>query len=175
MGDDEARHVVLVGMMGAGKTTVGRDLAISLKRPFFDTDEVVANSAGRSVRDIFEKDGELAFRELEARSLADLLISTTPSVIATGGGAVLDKASRENLKSCAVVVWLRASPELLATRVARSDHRPLLDNHNGDAQFVLADLCIQREPLYQEVAHHVIDVDDRGSRHAVSAVLEMIS
>ncbi|MGK2958924.1 MAG: shikimate kinase [Acidimicrobiales bacterium] len=178
--DDDTRHVVLVGMMGAGKTTVGRDLAMSLNRPFFDTDEVVVKSVDRSVRDIFEQDGEPAFRKLEAQALADLLMSSTPSVIATGGGAVLAKGSRENLKRSAVVVWLRASYSLLAARVSGSSKRPLLDVKNvdtqdGNTESVLAEMCIQREPFYQEVAHHVIDVDGRGSRHTVKAVLELIS
>ncbi len=178
------KHVVLVGMMGAGKSTVGRKVAAGLARPFFDSDSVIEQRVGRSVREIFEQDGEPEFRKLEANVFAELLESTVPSVIAAGGGAVLDEGTRLALSRSAIVVWLRASLELLSTRLIQSrekhagDHRPLLDTADDspqDVQMVLAKLSAQRSPIYQEVADHVIDVDHKGSRHTVESILEALA
>lgn len=183
------KHVVLVGMMGAGKSTVGRKVAVGLDRPFFDSDSVIEQRVGRSVREIFEQDGEPEFRKLEANVFAELLESTVPSVIAAGGGAVLDEGTRLALSRSAIVVWLRASLELLSTRLIQSrekragykhagDHRPLLDTADDspqDVQMVLAKLSAQRSPIYQEVADHVIDVDHKGSRHTVESILEALA
>ncbi|MBI1844281.1 MAG: shikimate kinase [Actinobacteria bacterium] len=173
---DGARHVVLVGMMGTGKTTVGRHVAALLGRPFFDSDEVVAQRADRSVREIFEQDGEPAFRRLESAVMAELLGGSQPSVIAGGGGAVLDEGTRVRLARSADVVWLRASPRLLAGRLARGgDHRPLLDGHDEDVAAVLADLGNRRDPIYESVADHIVDIDDRGPQRMAQAVVEVVS
>lgn len=175
------KHVVLVGMMGAGKSTVGRKVAVGLDRPFFDSDSVIEQRVGRSVREIFEQDGEPEFRKLEANVFAELLESTVPSVIAAGGGAVLDEGTRLALSRSAIVVWLRASLELLSTRLTQSrenDHRPLLDvadDNAQDVQMVLAELSAQRSPIYQEVADHVIDVGHKGSSHTVKSILEALA
>ncbi len=176
MGPDGARHVVLVGMMGTGKTTVGRYVAALLGRPFFDSDEVVARRAGRSVREIFEQDGEPAFRGIESAVMADLLGGSQSSVIAAGGGAVLDEGTRVRLARSADVVWLRASPTLLAGRLARvGDHRPLLDGHEEDVHGVLAELGNRRDPIYESVADHIVDIDDRGPQRMAQAVVEVVS
>ena len=150
-------HVVLVGLMGAGKSTVGRRLAKELQRPFADVDEQVELRAGVTVPHLFASRGEAAFRALEAEVLAELLASEAPLVVAAGGGAVTGAANRAALmRSRARVVWLRASPEFLAGRTDPT-HRPLLA---GDARGTLARLHAERAPLYAEVADVTVDVED---------------
>lgn len=153
---DPSAHVVLVGLMGAGKSTVGRRLAKELRRPFADVDEQVELRAGTTIPQLFDDEGEEAFRTLESQVLADLLATTAPMVLAAGGGAVTRATNREVLaRSRACVVWLRASPEFLASR-ADPTHRPLLA---GDAAGTLARLHAERAPLYAEVADHTVDVE----------------
>ena len=168
-----ARHVVLVGLMGTGKTSVGRRVAHCLGRPFLDSDAQVEARTGRTVREIFESEGETYFRQLETQALADALASPEPSVIAAAGGVVLDPANRERLRASATAVWLRADPSLLATRVATGDHRPLLDD---DPHRMLQRMHEQRGPLYHEVAFgRVVDVGSSSIEEAVDAVLELVS
>jgi shikimate kinase len=150
------RHVVLVGMMGAGKSTVGRRLASRLGRPFVDADDEVVRRSGRTVRDWFEHDGEAAFRAAEGELLADLLAAPGASVIASGGGVVLAEANRTALRDHALVVWLRAGAPFLVSRVRQKPHRPLLDDDPGAT---VARLVAERAGLYGEVADLVVDVD----------------
>lgn len=165
--DDE--HVVLVGMMGVGKSTIGRVLAERLSRPLIDSDEVIERRTGRTVREIFNDDGEAAFRALEAEALTGALDDPTPSIIAAAGGVVLSHANRAALKSArARVVWLRAEPALLAERVRHGGHRPLLDD---DPLGTLQRMHDEREPLYREVADVVVSVDGRSLHEVVEAVL----
>jgi shikimate kinase len=127
-----------------------------LGRAFVDADETIESRAGRSVRDIFETDGEPAFRELEADVMADLLSTPEPGVIAAGGGAVVTEATRKLLCEPDIfVVWLTASPEFLASRLSDKPHRPLLD---GDPIATLTSLSEQRGAWYAEVADVTIDV-----------------
>jgi shikimate kinase len=151
------RHVVLVGMMGTGKTTVGRLLADRLGRRLVDSDELIEQRTGRTVREIWQTDGEPAFRVLETAALRDALAEPAPLVIAAAGGVVLDAANREALHTAdALVVWLRSDPEVLAARVGEGVHRPLLD---GDPDGAVRRLLPEREPLYREVADVTIDTD----------------
>ncbi|HKA85984.1 MAG TPA: shikimate kinase [Acidimicrobiales bacterium] len=152
-----SRHVVLVGPMGVGKTTVGRRLARELQRPFADADEQVELRAGRTVPVIFRDDGEQAFRRLESEVLADLLGRPDPLVVAAGGGAVIRPENRALLGRRAVVVWLRASPAFLAAR-ADPAHRPLLTG-DPDPAATLERLVATRAPLYAEVADATVDVE----------------
>jgi len=153
---DPARHVVLVGLMGVGKSTVGRRLAKELQRPFADVDEQVELRAGRTIPALFADEGEEAFRALEASVLADLLASSAPLVLAGGGGVVTIQANRAALAAAeAYVVWLRASPEFLAGRTDPT-HRPLLA---GDAAGTLARLAEERAPLYEAAADVAVDVE----------------
>jgi shikimate kinase len=174
MGDQAVpEHVVLVGMMGAGKSAVGRRVAARLVRPFSDSDTVVEDRLGRTVGEIWRTDGEEAFRRLEAEALQSALADPTPSVIAAAGGTVLDAGNRESLKADnAVVIWLRADPSVLLGRVAHGDHRPLLDD---DPEGVLQRLNDERVDLYAEVADVVIDVDELDLDQVATRVLEEIA
>jgi shikimate kinase len=166
---DVPGHLVLVGMMGSGKTTVGRLLASRLDRPFFDSDQMVETRTGRTVREIFETDGEAAYRPLEADALLDALQSTDPAVIAAAGGVVLAPRNRDALREHAsLVAWLRADPSLLVDRALRGDHRPLLD---GDAATTLTRLYEERIPLYAEVADVVVNVDGLTPAQVADAVM----
>jgi len=149
-------HLVLVGLSGSGKSSVGRRLAVQLGRPCHDSDNEIERRAGRAVRDIFEQDGETSFRELEADVMADLLSLDEPSVIASGGGAVVTESTRKLLYEPEVfVVWLTASPAFLASRAAKKTHRPLLDD---DAAAALARLLDERRLWYEAVADVTYDV-----------------
>jgi shikimate kinase len=141
-------------MMGVGKTTVGRRLAAAHDRPFADSDAVIEARTGRSVREIFETDGEQAFRILEAGVLADALGAEEPAVIAAAGGVVLDPGNRELLRRAGTVVWLRAPVEVLVDRVVTGDHRPLLAQ---DPEGTLHRMEQHRSELYAEVADVVVD------------------
>jgi 5-deoxy-5-amino-3-dehydroquinate synthase len=165
------RHIVLVGMMGAGKTSTGRRLAALLGRRFVDTDALIEADAQTSIGEIFQREGEQGFRVREWRVFDDALSSPVPSVIATGGGAVLDDENRARLGAEAEVVWLRARPSTLADRVEGIPERPLLGE---DAHAALVDLEPQRRPLYEQVAGSVVDVDELDHEATVMAVIRAI-
>ena len=154
-------------MMAVGKTSVGRRMAELRGWQFFDSDRQIEAMTGRTVADIWRTDGEPAFRRLEAQVLADALASTTPRVIAAAGGTVLDENNRRLMAQHHPVVWLRATPGLLATRVGTGTHRPLLDD---DPAGVLKRLDAIRRPLYAEVADVVVDVDDLTPDQVVTCI-----
>jgi len=164
-------HIFLVGMMGAGKTTVGRIVARRLGRPLLDSDAEVERTTGRTVPEIFAEQGEAAFRAEEKRALLEAAASTSPSVVAVAGGAVLDPDNRRLLRLSGTVVWLRARPATLAGRVRDGAGRPLL---GGDPPGVLAALEVERRPLYASLADHVVDVDDRSRAEVAEQVLSAI-
>jgi shikimate kinase len=137
--------LVLVGLMGAGKTSVGRRLALALGLPFRDADEEVEKAAGRSVSDIFAELGEPAFRAGERRVIARLL-DDGPHVLATGGGAFMNEETRALIKAKAISIWLRADVEVLVERVGRKQDRPLLKGK--DAAATLRELAAVRHPVY---------------------------
>jgi shikimate kinase len=158
--DAADRHLVLVGMMGAGKTSVGRRCAARLGRDFVDTDDVVEEAADRRVAEIFEQDGEDAFRALERDAVAKVAASSKPLVIACGGGAVLDADSRDRLRAAGLVVWLRAAPEVLGERVGRQPGtRPLLAGAPPTA--TLERIASERADAYAAAAHVRIETDGR--------------
>ncbi len=165
------RPLVLIGMMGSGKSTVGRRLASVLGVPFADTDAEVERRRGTTVADIFATDGEASFRADEASAVADLVVADTPSVVATGGGAVIAPQTRALLRERATVVWLRASPGMLASRIADDGTRPLLAD---DPRAELRRLADERAPLYRDAADHVVDVDHVGRREVVDRVLDAL-
>ena len=165
------RPIVLVGMMGAGKTSVGRRLAERLGLPFVDVDEQVARAAGLTIEQIFERHGEAAFRERERDEIARLAVGPS-RVIAAGGGAFIDGMSRALLLKECTIVWLDAGVETLARRVGRDGRdRPLLLGR--DPQTALAELAEQRRPLYA-AAHFRVDAE-APLEAVIDAVLAAIS
>lgn len=149
--------IVLVGMMAAGKSSVGRRLAERRGWTMFDSDRQIEAETGRTVAEIWRTDGEPAFRALESRVLGAALASPEPRVIAAAGGTVLDPANRELLRRHHPVIWLRARPETLVGRLGSATHRPLLDT---DPAAVLVRLDAERRPMYEQVADLAVDVDD---------------
>jgi len=165
--DDQ--HLVLVGLMGSGKSTVARHIGERLGRRVLDTDALVEELTGRSVREIFATDGEDAFRDLEQEVLAAALASPEAAVVAGAGGIVLREANRALLSaSDARVVWLCADVATLLERVRGGGHRPLLD---ADPEGTLLRMAEVREPLYREVADAIVLVDGRSLGDVVEAVL----
>lgn len=175
MTDSEAipvhqRTIALVGLMGVGKSTVGRRLAKRLGLPFADGDEEIESAAGMTVSDIFASLGEGEFRAGEARVMRRLLEGPR-LVLATGGGAMLNLETRALLKSHAVTVWMRADLETIAQRVARRDTRPLL--RGRDPLEALRSLAEVRYPVYGE-AHLTVDVAGGAHVQAVDAIVEAL-
>jgi shikimate kinase len=157
-GSSTGRHLVLVGLMGAGKTTVGLRCAELLGRPFLDTDELVVATAGIPFDDIWAAEGEQGFRARERVAVADAAASPTPLVISCGGGTVLDADNRRALRERGVVVLLTASSAALAARLAHDNSRPLLIGDDKTA--TLERLSALRQPAYEAAAH--IDIDTEG-------------
>ncbi len=146
------RPIVLVGLMGAGKSTVGRRLAKLLGLPFVDSDEAIADAAGYSADEMFERYGEADFRDGERRLVARLMDGSV-RVVATGGGVFVDPRTRELLNERAITVWLDAPVDVLTERTGRRDTRPLL--RNDDREGTLARLSQERGPAYSEAHIHV--------------------
>jgi shikimate kinase len=169
-GSAPRRHLVLVGLMGAGKTTVGERCADRLGRPLVDTDEVVAATAGQTVAEVFATEGERGFRARERVAVADACAAPEPLVIACGGGAVLDPDNRAAMRAAGVVVWLRASPLELAARVGDGAGRPLLAA--GATPEALERLAAVRAPAYDAAAHVAVDTDGLDPDTVAGRVLE---
>lgn len=153
-------QIVLVGMPGSGKSTVGRRVATALDVPFVDTDAALVVTSGREIDAWFSDVGEKGFRKAESRLVRDLLAAPTTQVLATGGGVVVMPATRAALRDdCHTVVWLRAGPAFLASRIARKsdqNNRPLLGK---DPRAALERLEAERRELYAEVADIIVDVE----------------
>jgi shikimate kinase len=156
------RTVALVGMMGAGKSSVGKRLAARLNLPFRDADEEIEKAAGCTIAEIFDRYGEPAFRDGERRVIARLL-SEPPQILATGGGAFIDAETRAEIKRKAVSIWIKAPLDVLVERVGRRETRPLLKN--GDPQEIIERLSKQRDPIYAEAD---IAIDSAAGPHAVA-------
>jgi shikimate kinase len=149
--------LVLVGLMGVGKSTVGAVVARRLQRQLVDSDLRIEALTGRTVKQILDADGVAEMRHCEAAALFDALADDEPRVIAAAAGVVLDEENRERLNAAdAEVVWLTADPEVLAPRTAARGHRPWLDD---DAVGTLRRMQDEREPLYREVADRIVPVD----------------
>jgi shikimate kinase len=161
-------RVLLVGMMGCGKSTVGSALARRLGWVYLDSDAEVERLTGHSVPEIFAIKGEAAFRAEEAKVLAQAVTTDTPTVVSVAGGAVLDPENRRRLKRAGLIVWLRARPETLAERVGDGRGRPLLGNDPLEA---LKRLDAVRRPVYAELAQVTVDVDGIGAPEVVELVL----
>jgi shikimate kinase len=162
---NSSSNIFLVGLMGAGKTTVGRMLARRLSKSFHDSDHDVEERTGVRIPVIFDIEGEAGFRKREAEALARLTLLEN-TVLATGGGAVLSPQSREHLRARGRVVYLHARPAELAKRLGRDRSRPLLQG--ADPRVLLERLYQERDPLYREVADLVLDT----GRQSVSLLVE---
>lgn len=165
----EPERILLVGMMGAGKTTVGRLLAARLGWDYVDSDADVEEQTGLTVPELFARDGEQAFRSAEAASLRRACTSTRSLVVSVAGGAVLNPDNRALLRSSGRVVWLRARPATLASRVGTGAGRPLLGDEPAGA---LVALDAARRPFYAEVADDVVDVDDLSPDEVVALIVD---
>lgn len=161
------RTIALVGLMGAGKTTIGRRLASALELPFVDADDAITAAAGRSIEDIFAERGECEFRRGERNVIARLLAGPV-HVLATGGGAFINPQTRALMKERAISVWLKAPLDVLMKRVVKRDHRPLLKE--DDPQAVMQRLIEERYPLYAE-ADLTIESGAGPHNSAVSTIL----
>jgi shikimate kinase len=163
------KHLVLIGLMGAGKTTVGRLCARKLGRDFVDTDDlVIALAGGASVEEIFAGGGEAHFRELERAAIADVTVSPAPLVIACGGGAAVDAENRRRLQRSGVIVWLKAPVAVLAERVGNGATRPLLA---GGPVAALSRLEAAREAAYEAAADTTVDTEDLDVEAVADAVV----
>lgn len=162
------RCIVLVGMMGAGKTSVGRRLAQALQIPFLDADAEIEKAANLSIPEVFAQYGEAHFRERESRVVARLLL-TGPAVLATGGGAYMSEETRQRCRERSVTIWLKAEASVLLDRVRKKGNRPLLDT--PDPAAVMRRLLAEREPIYAEAD---VTITSRDSPHQ-ALVSEIIS
>lgn len=165
------RTVALVGMMGAGKSAIGRRLAARLNVPFRDADTEIESAAGCSISEIFERYGEPAFRDGERKVIARLL-AEPPHVMATGGGAFIDPDTRARLKDASVTVWLRAPVDVLLARTGRRDSRPLLKM--GDPRETLERLLQERGPIYAE-ADYTLDSEDGPHTQSVDRIVALLT
>lgn len=164
------RPIVLIGMMGAGKSVIGRLMANRLGLDFVDADREIEAAAGMTIAEIFEIHGEAYFRDGERRVI-DRLLSEEPKILATGGGAYMDERTRAAIAERGICVWLRASFEVLWDRVSRKSHRPLLQN--PDPQGTLQRLIDERYPVYAQAAI-TVDSDHISKDAMVDRVIEAV-
>jgi shikimate kinase len=164
-------RLVLVGMMGSGKTTVGKLVADRLGVTFADSDSEIESSTGLSVEQLFSDEGEPAFRRHETEVLAHLLEPVGPGVIAAGGGAVLDEANRSRMQREATVAWLRTTVGTITDRVGSGGGRPLLAGSATGRLAAITEITESRADLYGSVADFVVDTDDRAPEAVADAVV----
>ena len=165
------RSIVLVGLMGSGKSTIGRRLAARLDMRFADADDEIERAAGMTISEIFARFGEAHFRDGERRVIARLLAGP-PLILATGGGAFMNEETRTLIKTDSLSIWLDADIPTLVERVARRSHRPLLKNR--DPSEVLRELAAVRNPIYAE-AHIRVSSASSPHDHTVRAIMEALS
>lgn len=166
------QHIILVGPMGAGKTTIGKLLAQELALPFKDIDHIVEQNAGASIPWIFDVEGEDGFRKREHQALMKELMCDEIAVIATGGGIVKLSSNRELLKQQSNVIFLYAPVELQLRRTAKDKNRPLLQQSNP--KVVLQQLMQEREPWYREVCDYVVETGQKKPKELVSDIIQFV-
>lgn len=153
-------NVILIGYMGCGKSTIGVKLSYRLKQPFLDTDKMIENKKKMTISNIFQEEGEEAFRELETKTVSELVSQKHWYVISTGGGLPMRKENRAILKKLGKVVYLRAKPETIYERLKGDTTRPLLQGE--DPLTKIQTMIAQRGPFYEEVADFIVDVDHKS-------------
>ena len=166
-----ADNIFLVGPMGAGKSSVGRQLAKQLEYPFLDSDHEIEERTGAKIPLIFDIEGEEGFRDRE-QQMIDELSQRDKVVLATGGGAVLREINRDHLHNRGVVIYLAASIDQLFERTRRDRNRPLLQTN--DPKKVISELLDARDPLYRQVAHHVVNTDGHSVKSVVNSILDKL-
>ena len=166
-----AEHIILIGAMGAGKSSVGHKLAKKLDRPFYDSDRIIEEKTGVNIATVFEYEGEAGFRLREQKAIEELC-HLKATVLATGGGAVLDERTRKLLSTHGTVIYLKASVDELLKRTRHSNHRPLLNV--ADKHQAIAELLHQREPLYLQTADHTIATDRRTVSWTANQILKLL-
>lgn len=162
------RNIVFIGMMGAGKSAIGKRLALNLDIPFMDADNEIEAAAGMSIPDIFDCFGEDHFRQGERKVIARLM-GEGPLVLSTGGGAFMNDETRELITDNAISIWLKADLETLVNRVKRKDNRPLLKS--GNPEEILSELLKEREPYYR-LASLIVESRNESHETVVQAVVE---
>ena len=170
-----SRHrpsIFLIGPMGAGKTTIGRQLARQLNRDFYDSDRVIEERTGADIPLIFDKEGEAGFRRREA-AIIDELTQLDDIVLATGGGAVLDEYNRRHLSGRGMVVYLSSDLDSLLERTRKDKNRPLL-HAEEPPEVILRRLLDQRDPLYRESADFIVDTGRHSIRHVIKAIIQQL-
>jgi len=164
--------IILIGLMGSGKSSIGRRLATHLNLPMIDLDDTIIARSGLRIPKIFAQQGEVAFRKLETEALRGVI--TRHAIIATGGGVILSKENRALLKGSHMpVVWLKASPEFLATRIAGDSNRPLIAS--GNALEKLQELSGIRNPFYEECADFILPRDEMKKQQAMEAIVRFLT
>ena len=161
---------ILIGLMGSGKSSIGRRLAKHLKIPLIDLDDYIVEKVGKSIPDIFAEQGEEAFRSLESAALGEVIGKR--AVIATGGGAILRQVNRDMLKQHPPVIWLEASPEFLAARIDGDTNRPLIAA--GETLQKLQQLAEVRYPLYAEAADYIVPREAMKKGESVKSILKYL-
>jgi shikimate kinase len=169
--DGTGKSIVLIGMMGAGKSSVGRCLQRRTRLPLLDTDDIVASKLGISIPEIFSKHGQQGFREAETQALRELTM-TEQTIIVTGGGIVLREENVDLLKRLGVVVWLDGNRETLFERASRARTRPLLQGENPGEAF--AQMLQARVPLYAKIAHVRVDTSVLTDEEVAVAILSKL-
>ena len=165
-------NIFLIGLMGAGKTTIGKQLALELKRPFYDSDHIICERTGVSIPTIFELEGEEGFRLREMATI-DELTTQSEIILATGGGAVMRSANRQCLKQRGITLYLHTLPHILLERTRNDKNRPLLQVDNPLAK--LQELYNLRDPIYRNTAHHVIDANQGSCQKTVQYILQLLT
>jgi shikimate kinase len=160
------KSIYLIGFMGAGKTTVGKELAVCLNRPVFDTDEKVVNSCNRIIPDIFATEGEEFFRSMESSCLKSLPVKD--SIITTGGGIILRDENRNWMKEHGIIIFLDAAPNVILQRLSKDETRPLL---KGDKERQVKERLEARLPLYLDTANIVIDTNNKSIKDIVNEIV----
>jgi shikimate kinase len=168
----EKRNIFLVGPMGAGKSTIGRQLARQLHLEFFDSDAEIERRTGADIAWVFELEGEDGFRAREEKVIEELTESTG-IVLATGGGSILSKESRNRLSARGIVVYLQTPIEKQLARTQRDKRRPLIAEAD-DPRAVLEELAEQRNPLYEEIADVVVRTDEQSAKFVVDKIIEQV-
>ena len=169
---EKYKNIYLIGLMGSGKTTLGKILSKKLDKQFYDSDHVIEEKLGVDVPMIFEYEGEAGFREREKDSLIEL-VSKKNIVLATGGGIILSKSNRDLLSENGIVIYLKSNQKELIKRMKNDKTRPLLKN--GNIEEIIKELCKEREPLYEEIADFEIMTKNKRIHEVVNEIITIIN